>query len=143
MDRVGFEPTTSVLYCLCRMAADGREVIYSIYCTKPRKALDVIMKVRVYFSKEPDTVEIILRTQKISRQALDTIYELVWEGEFKNILNAGRVWLKFKENEERPFGIPLREKRTHTNISPGDIIQITDDFFVVNKVGARKIEVID
>jgi hypothetical protein len=100
------------------------------------------MKVRVYFCKEPDTVEIILKTQKISRQALDTIYELVWECEFKNILNAGRVWLKFKENE-RPFGIPLREKRTHTNISPGDIIQITNDFYVVDQIGARKIEVID
>jgi hypothetical protein len=100
------------------------------------------MKVRVYFSKEPDTVEIILKAHKISRQALDTIYELVWECEFKNILNAGRVWLKFKENE-RPFGIPLREKRTHTSISSGDIIQITNDFYVVDQIGARKIEVID
>jgi hypothetical protein len=100
------------------------------------------MKVRVYFCKEPDTVEIFLKAHKISRQALDTIYELVWECEFKNILNAGRIWLKFKENE-RPFGIPLREKRTHTNISPGDIIQITNDFYVVDQIGAREIEVID
>jgi hypothetical protein len=100
------------------------------------------MKVRVYFSKESDTVEIILKARKISRQALDTIYELVWECEFKNILNAGRIWLKFKENE-RPFGIPLREKRTHTSISPGDIIQITNDFYVVDQIGATKIEVID
>jgi hypothetical protein len=100
------------------------------------------MKVRVHFCKEPDTVEIILEAHKISRQALDTIYELVWECEFKNILNAGRVWLKFKENE-RPFGIPLREKRTHINISPGDIIQITNDFYVVDQIGTRKIEVID
>jgi hypothetical protein len=100
------------------------------------------MKVRVYFCKEPDTIGIILKAHKISRQALDTIYELVWECEFKNILNAGRVWLKFKENEERPFGIPLREKRTHTNISPGDVIQITNDFYVVDKIGTRKIKVI-
>jgi hypothetical protein len=101
------------------------------------------MKVTVYFCKEPDAVGIILNSHKISRQALDTIYELVWECEFKNILNAGRVWLKFRENEKRPFGIPLREKRTHRNISPGDIIQITNDFYVVNQIGARKIEVID
>jgi hypothetical protein len=100
------------------------------------------MKVRVYFCKEPDTIEVILKAHKISRQALGTIYELVWECEFKNILNAGKVWLKFKENE-RPFGIPLRERRTHKNISPGDIIQITNDFYVVNQIGARKIEVID
>ena len=100
------------------------------------------MKVRVYFCKEPDTIEIVLKAHKISRQALDTIYELVWECELKNILNAGRVWLKFKENE-RPFGIPLREKRTHASISPGDIIQITNEFYVVDQIGARKIEVID
>src|ERR687884_1491185 len=100
------------------------------------------MNVRVYFCKEPDTVQFSLQTHKISRQALHTIYELVWECEFKNILNAGRVWLKFKENEERPFGIPLRERRTHTNISPGDIIQITNDFYVVDQIGARKIEVL-
>ena len=100
------------------------------------------MKVRVYFCKEPDTIEIVLKAHKISRQALDTIYELVWECELKNILNAGRVWLKFKENE-RPFGIPLREKRTHTSISPGDIIQITNEFYVVDQIGARKIELIE
>jgi hypothetical protein len=100
------------------------------------------MKVRVYFCKEPDTIEIVLKAHKISRQALDTIYELVWECELKNILNAGRVWLKFKENE-RPFGIPLREKRTHASISPGDIIQITNELYVVDQIGARKIEVID
>ena len=100
------------------------------------------MRVRVYFCKEPD-VEIIIKDNKIGRQALDTIYDLVWECEFKNILNAGRVWLKFKENERRPFGIPLREKRSHTNISQGDIIQITNDFYVVDQIGARKIEVID
>jgi hypothetical protein len=100
------------------------------------------MKVRVYFCKEPDTVEITLKTHKISRQALDTIYEMVWECEFKNILNAGRVWLKFRE-DERPFGIPLRRRGTHKNISPGDVIQITNDFYVVNQIGARKIDVIE
>ena len=103
------------------------------------------MKVRVYFCKEePDTVEIILKAHKISRQALDSVYELVWECEFKNILSAGRIWLKFREEEEdkRPFGIPLREKNTW-KLSLGDIIQITNDFYVVNQIGARKIEVID
>jgi hypothetical protein len=140
---VGVEPTSSAPYRLCKMAADEGELIYNILCTKPRKVLVIIMKVRVYFCKEPDTIEIVLKAHKISRQALDTIYQLVWECEFKNILNAGRVWLKFKENEQSPFGISLREKRTHTNISPGDIIQITSDFYVVDQIGARKIEVID
>ncbi|MDQ3869789.1 MAG: hypothetical protein M3250_09590 [Thermoproteota archaeon] len=99
------------------------------------------MKVRVYFCKEPDA-EIILKGNKISRQALNTIYDLVWECEFKNILNAGRIWLKFRE-EERPFGIPLKEKRSHYTISPGDIVQLTDEFYFVNRVGIKKIKVND
>jgi hypothetical protein len=37
------------------------------------------MKVRVYFCKEPD-IEIVMKGNKISRQALATIYDLVWEG---------------------------------------------------------------
>jgi hypothetical protein len=99
------------------------------------------MKVRVYFCKEPG-LEIILKGNKISRQALGTIYDFVWECEFKNILNAGRVWLKFRE-EERPFGIPLKEKRSHYKISRGDIIQLASDFYMVDQVGARKVKVID
>jgi hypothetical protein len=99
------------------------------------------MKVRVYFCKEPDA-EIILKGNKISRQALNTIYDLIWECEFKNILNAGRVWLKFRE-EERPFGIPLKEKRSHYTISPGDIVQLTDEFYFVTQVGIKKIKVND
>jgi len=83
------------------------------------------MKVRVYFCRETDP-QIILKGNKISRQALNTIYELVREYEFKNIPNVGRVWLKFRE-EERPFGIPVREKRCHSRISAGDIFQISND----------------
>lgn len=99
------------------------------------------MKVKVYFSKEPD-IEIILKNDKISRQALTTIYDLVWECEFKNILNAGRVWLKFRE-EEKPFGISMKQKRSHYRISPGDLIQITDEFYLVEQVGTRKITLVD
>jgi hypothetical protein len=100
------------------------------------------MKAKVYFCIESDIIDVILRAQKISRQALDTIYELVWECEFKNILNAGRIWLKFRE-EERPFGIELRQRRNHRRISPGDIIQLANDFYIVGQVGARQIELID
>jgi DNA helicase TIP49 (TBP-interacting protein) len=99
------------------------------------------MKVRVYFCKEPD-IEIIIKGNKIGRQALDTIYDLVWEGEFKNILNVGRIWLKFKK-EDKPFGIPLRDKRTHSKISLGDIIQIDRAYYMVNSVGARKVRLVD
>ena len=100
------------------------------------------MRVRVYFCNESDIQSDILRNNKISRQALDTVYNLVWECEFKNILNAGRIWLKFI-NEKNPFGVPLRKKRTHNKISAGDIIQVANDFYVVHEVGARKIQVCD
>jgi DNA helicase TIP49 (TBP-interacting protein) len=99
------------------------------------------MKVRVYFCKESD-IEIIIKGNKIGRQALDTIYDLVWECEFKDILNVGRIWLKFKE-ENRPFGISLRHKRTHSKISSGDIIQIDKDYYMVNSVGARIVKLVE
>jgi hypothetical protein len=99
------------------------------------------MKVRVYFCKESD-IEVIIKGNKIGKQALDTIYDLVWECEFKNILNVGRIWLKFKE-ENRPFGISLRDKRPHSKISLGDIIQIDKDYYMVNSVGARKVKLVD
>ena len=99
------------------------------------------MKVRVYFFKEPE-VEMIIKNNRISDQALFTLYDLVWESEFKNILNPGRIWLKFKE-EDKPFGIPPREKKTHNKIDVGDIIQISDDYYIVDTVGVRKITIIE
>ena len=74
------------------------------------------MKVRVYFSKEPES-EIFVRNNKISSQALVTLYDLVWESEFKNILNVGKIWLKFKESK-KPFGISLRGKEKSYRDSP-------------------------
>jgi hypothetical protein len=50
------------------------------------------------------------------------------------------VWLKFRE-EERPFGIPVKAKRSHGRITAGDIIQIANDFYMVNQIAARQIEV--
>jgi hypothetical protein len=103
----------------------------------------IFMKVRVYFCRELDAETILRRRRdKIGKQALDTIYDLVWESEFKNILNVGRVWLKFKE-EEKPFGIALSNRRSHDKILPGDIIQIANDFYIVDQIGARKVKVID
>lgn len=101
------------------------------------------MKIRVYFCKEPDIQPVILKNNKISRQALGTVYDFVWESEFKNLVNVGKIWLKFIEEEKSPFGIPLRKKRSHNKIAPGDIIQVTDDFYVVHEIGARKIQIND
>jgi hypothetical protein len=98
------------------------------------------MKVQVYFFKEPE-VEMIIKNNRINNQALFTLYDLLGESEFKNILNPGRIWLKFKE-EDKPFGIPLREKKSHNKIDLGDIIQIADDYYIVDTVGVRKITII-
>ena len=84
----------------------------------------------------------MLKTNKISRQALDTLYELVWESEFKNILIAGRFWARFRA-DEKPFGLPLKKKRSHSKISPGDLIQIADEFYKVDQIGVKKIKVAD
>ena len=99
------------------------------------------MIVRVYFYKETNP-EIMLGSSKLSRQALFTIYELVWEAEFKNILSPGRVWIKFVE-EANPFGISLKCKRHHSKITMGDIIQISEDFYIVSDVGVKKINMLD
>ena len=101
------------------------------------------MKVRVYFCKEPDIRSAILRNDKISRQALETIYNLVWECEFKNIINAGRIWLKFIEEEKSPFGVSLRKKKDHNKIASADVIEVGNDFYMVHEVGVRKIQVTD
>jgi hypothetical protein len=47
------------------------------------------MRVKVYFCREPDVQSALLSNNKLSKQALHTIYDLVWETEFKNILNVG------------------------------------------------------
>jgi hypothetical protein len=101
------------------------------------------MKVRVYFCKEPDIQFYILNKSRLSRQALDTIYDLVWECEFKNILNVGKIWLKFIEHEKNPFGIPVRRKRSHNEIASGDIIQMANDFYIVHKIGVKKLQIYD
>ena len=38
---------------------------------------------------------------------------------------------EFKE-ENRPFGMPLRDKRTHSDNSPGDIIQIDKEYYMAS-----------
>ena len=101
------------------------------------------MKIRVYFCKEPDIQPVILKNNKISRQALGTVYDFVWESEFKNLVNVGKIWLKFIEDEKNPFGIPVRRKRSHNKIASGDIIQMANDFYIVHKIGVRKLQVND
>jgi hypothetical protein len=95
------------------------------------------MKVRIYFCKEADA-SLLLTRGRLSRQALDTIYELVWESEFKNLITTGKLWLKLN-GATAPFGIALKEKRSHVTITPGDIIEIGREFYMVMEVGIKKI----
>jgi hypothetical protein len=94
----------------------------------------IALKVRVYFCREPDAV-----AGKIGLQALDTIYDLVWESELKNVITIGRLWLRFK-NDARPFGHVLKQKRPHDKISAGDIIQAGREYFMVGQVGVKRVE---
>lgn len=98
------------------------------------------MIVRVYFCREPEA-DLLIRDNSISLQALYTLYDLVWESEFKNVLNVGRIWLMFKQ-QKKPFGKPLRSKRTHDRISPGDIIEIGHDHYEVRDIGATRVTVL-
>ena len=52
------------------------------------------MKIRVYFCKEPDIQPVILKNNKISRQALSTVYDFVWESEFR----IWSTWVRFGLN---------------------------------------------
>lgn len=98
------------------------------------------MIVRVYFCREPEA-DLLIRNDTISLQALNTLYDPVWESEFKNVLNVGRIWLLFKQ-QKKPFGKPLRSKRTHDRIAPGDIIEIGHDHYVVSDIGATRVKVL-
>jgi len=96
--------------------------------------------VRVYFCREPEA-DLLIRDNSISLQALYTLYDLVWESEFKNVLSVGRIWLTFKQ-QKKPFGKSMRSKRTHDRIAPGDIIGIGNDHYVVSDIGATRVTVL-
>jgi hypothetical protein len=96
------------------------------------------MKVRVYFCREDAGAELV--NARISRQALGTIYDLVWEQELKNVITIGKIWLRFRQSE-RPFGHPLKEKRPHATIAAGDIIEAAGEcYYMVMDVGVKEIE---
>lgn len=96
------------------------------------------MKVSVYFCSEPDA-ELLLKKDRLGRQALETMYELVWEHEFKNLIPIGKLWLKL-DGSTAPFGIPLKEGRSHQTIAPGDMILVGGASYMVMEVGVRRIE---
>lgn len=95
------------------------------------------MKVRVYFCREAAGAELV--DARISSQALETIYDLVWEHELKNVISMGKVWLRFRQSE-KPFGHPLKEKRPHATIAAGDIIRAAERSYMVMDVGVKEIE---
>jgi|SRR6185436_3584402 sorbitol-specific phosphotransferase system component IIA len=95
------------------------------------------MKVKVYFCSEPDA-ELWLKKDRLSQQAIETMYELVGEHEFKNLITIGKLWLKL-DGSTAPFGLPLKE-RSHQTVAPGDIIQMSGATYMVMEVGVRKID---
>lgn len=57
---------------------------------------NLIMKVQVYFFIEV-VEEMLIRNNKTNDQVLFSLYVLVWELKFKNILNVGRILVKLKK----------------------------------------------
>ena len=106
-----------------------------------QRILGIQVIVRIYFCREPEA-DLLIRNKNISYQALYTLYDLVWESEFKNVLNVGRIWLAFMQGS-KPFGKPLRNKRTHDRISPGDIIGVGHDHYVVSDIGAIRVRMVN
>ena len=92
----------------------------------------------VYFCSEPDA-ELLLKKDRLGKQALETMYELVWEHEFKNLIPIGKLWLKL-DGSTAPFGIPLKERRSHQTAAPGDMILVGGASYMVMEVGVRRIE---
>ena len=84
---------------------------------------------------------------------LRAIFEAVLKRQWKNPLKSffpHEKHTKKKENsdhkfveEEKPFGIPLKEKRSHNRISFGDLIQLADKTYMANKVGIKEIIIIE
>jgi hypothetical protein len=70
---------------------------------------------------------------------LENIYDLVWEAEFKNLVTPDVVAMRFRV-EPNPFGIPLKRKPGHTDLSIGDIIQIGPAYYLVLPNGFRELE---
>jgi molybdenum cofactor biosynthesis enzyme MoaA len=56
------------------------------------------------------------------------------------------MWVRFGLNLLKRRKVHLdsiKKKRSHYKIAPGDIIQVSNDFYVVHEVGAKKIKVND
>jgi hypothetical protein len=66
------------------------------------------------------------------------VYDLVWESEFKNIINVGKIWLKFIEEVKAPFGIPLRKKGVTTKLLPETLYKFLMIFMLFMKLELGK-----
>ena len=97
------------------------------------------MRLKVYFLKgKPDPSE-IEEAETIQRWVLNNLYELVWEGELKNLVTPDIIASVFRV-EANPFGIPFRKKLSR-EISVGDLIQIGPTHYLVLREGFRELEI--
>jgi hypothetical protein len=97
-----------------------------------------LLKVRVFFSKgKPDPSE-IEEVEVIQNWMIDNLYDLGWEGEFKNLVTPDIIASVFRV-EASPFGIPFN-KKLGRDISVGDLIQIGPTHYLVVTKGFRELE---
>ena len=71
---------------------------------------------------------------------LDNLYDLVWEAEFKNLVTADMIATIFRI-EPNPFGIPLKKKLRHADLSVGDLIRIGPTYYLAIPKGFRELEI--
>jgi hypothetical protein len=95
------------------------------------------LKVRVYYLKgKPNPFE-IEEAEAVQKWMLENLYDLVWEAEFKNLVTPDMVATKFRV-EPNPFGIPMKKKPGHADLSLGDLIQIGPTRYLIVANGFKE-----
>jgi hypothetical protein len=99
------------------------------------------MKVRVLFCKgKPDPSE-IEEVKVLQKWMIENLYDLGWEGEFKNLVTPEAIVSVFRA-EASPFGIPFKKKHGR-DISVGDLIQIGPTHYLVLERGFRELRFLE
>jgi hypothetical protein len=70
---------------------------------------------------------------------LETLYDLVGEAEFKNLVTLGMIASMFRL-EPNPFGVPFKKKNLARDLSAGDVIQIGPTQYLILQTGFRELE---
>ncbi len=71
---------------------------------------------------------------------LDSLYDLVWEAEFKNLVTPDIIASIFPVETNIPFGIPFKKKHSRVDLFVGDLIHTGPTPYLVLPRGFRELE---